>query len=273
MLLIIEKWFVNSYTCVKWGSEFSEFFHLECGIRQGGVLSPYLFALYIDSVIDQLKLLQFGCFVRYVNFNILMYADDIILVAPTISSLQLLVTECQKALNFLELSINVKKCACIRICRRHSAACSPISLCDGQLVHWSNSITYLGVTIVSATCFSCSFKEAKCKFYRAFNAIFGKVGRCANEVVTVELLRAKCMPILLYAVEACPIKNSEINNLQFALTGAIMKIFNTKSKEIASDCANNFGIQEVSSLINRRTSKFIKGFSSIRTLHRQVLDV
>ena len=100
---------------------------------------------------------------------------------------------------------------------------------------------------------------------------FGKVGRCANEVVTVELLRAKCMPILLYAVEACPIKSSEINNLQFALTGAIMKIFNTKSKEIASDCANIFGIPEVSSSVNRRTSKFIRSFNSMDTLYHQVL--
>ena len=171
------------------------------------------------------------------------------------------------------MAIDVKKCDCIRIIgRRHSVACLPISLCDGQLIHWSNTITYLGVTIVSATCFNCSFKETKGKLYRAFNAIiFGKVGRCANEVVTVELLRAKCMPILLYAVEACPIKSSEINNLQFALTGAIMKIFNTKSKEIASDCANIFGIPEVSSSVNRRTSKFIRSFNSMDTLYHQVL--
>ena len=196
---------------------------------------------------------------------------DIILAAPSVSSLQLLVTECQKALDVLDLAINVKKCDCIRIGRRHSVACLPISLCDGQLIHWSNTITYLGVTIVSATSFNCSFKVAKGKFYRAFNAIFGKVGRCANEVVTVELLRAKCMPILLYAVEACPIKSSEINNLQFALTGAIMKIFNTKSKEIASDCANMFGIPEISSSVNRRTSKFIRSFNSMDTLYHQVL--
>ena len=169
------------------------------------------------------------------------------------------------------MAVNVKKCACMRIGRRHNVACLPILLSDGQLIQWTNSITYLGVTIVSATSFSCSFKESKCKFYRAFNAIFGKVGRSASEVVTVELLRAKCMPILLYAVEACPFKSSVINSLQFALTGAVMKIFNTKSKEIANVCANMFGISDVSSLINRRTSKFIKSFNSINSLYRQVL--
>ena len=271
LLLVMEKWFANNYTCVKWGSVFSVFFQLHCGIRQGGVLSPYLFALFIDDVIDNLKLLPYGCFVRFVNFNILMYADDIIMVAPTISALQLLVAEGEQALNCLDMTINVKKCACMRIGRRHNVACLPILLSDGQLIQWTNSITYLGVTIVSATSFSCSFKESKCKFYRAFNAIFGKVGRSASEVVTVELLRAKCTPILLYAVEACPFKSSVINSLQFALTGAVMKIFNTKSKEIANVCANMFGISDVSSLINRRTSKFIKSFNSINSLYRQVL--
>ena len=90
-----------------------------------------------------------------------MYADDIILVAPTISSLQLLVAECEQALNCLDMTINVKKCACMRIGRRHNVACLPILLSDGQLIQWTNSITYLGVTIISATSFSCAFKVSK----------------------------------------------------------------------------------------------------------------
>jgi len=39
-------------------------------------------------------------------------------------------------------------------------------------------------------------------FYRAFNAIFGKVGRIASEDVIIELLKAKCLPALYYGLEA-----------------------------------------------------------------------
>ena len=39
-------------TCVKWDSFVSDFFDLRCGVRQGGVLSPYLFAVYIDNVFE-----------------------------------------------------------------------------------------------------------------------------------------------------------------------------------------------------------------------------
>ena len=49
-LRVIEHWFSIGNTCVKWGTYFSHSFKLLCGVRQGGILSPYLFAVYIDSV-------------------------------------------------------------------------------------------------------------------------------------------------------------------------------------------------------------------------------
>jgi len=54
-LYVIEHWFSIGRTCVKWGTYFSRYFNLSCGVRQEGVLSPYLFALYIDSVLKRLR--------------------------------------------------------------------------------------------------------------------------------------------------------------------------------------------------------------------------
>jgi len=45
--------------------------------------------------------------------------------------------------------------------------------------------------------------------YRAFNAVFGKVAGVGSEEVTVELLKVKCLPVLLYGLEACPISNKQ----------------------------------------------------------------
>ena len=47
LLYVIEHWFSIGRTCVKWGTYFSRYFNLSCGVRQGGVLSPYLFAIII----------------------------------------------------------------------------------------------------------------------------------------------------------------------------------------------------------------------------------
>jgi len=43
-------WFTISVTCIKWGAATCRYFQLFAGVRQGGVLSPYFFAVYIDEL-------------------------------------------------------------------------------------------------------------------------------------------------------------------------------------------------------------------------------
>jgi len=85
---------------------------------------------------------------------------------------------------------------------------------------------YLGVNIVD---------NCKRSFYRAFNAIFGKVGRIASEDVIIELLKAKCLPALYYGLEACPVKKSQIRSLEYVLNNTFRKIFATKSFDVATE--------------------------------------
>jgi len=64
LLYILEQWFLTSSTCVKWGSFISDFFDLKCGVRQGGVLSPYHFAVYIDNVFECVSDCGLGCKIK-----------------------------------------------------------------------------------------------------------------------------------------------------------------------------------------------------------------
>jgi len=93
-----------------------------------------------------------------------------------------------------------------------------------QALRWVDNIRYLGVFISCSTKFSCSFDSAKRSFYRSFNAIFGKVGRAAPEEVVLHLDKTQCLPILLYALEACP-TNRTLETLEFPFTRILMKIF------------------------------------------------
>ena len=54
-------------------------------------------------------------------------------------------------------------------------------------------------------------------FYRAADAIFGKVGRIASEEVILQLIISKCIPVLLYGLEACPLVKSELSSLDFVI--------------------------------------------------------
>ena len=48
-------------SCVKWGSAFSYFYEMKSGDRQGGVLSPFLFAIFIDDLVKLIDTANIGC--------------------------------------------------------------------------------------------------------------------------------------------------------------------------------------------------------------------
>jgi len=178
------------------------FFKLECGVRQGGVLSPYCFAIFIDDIIINVVNLKSGCYINRACLSIIiLYADDILLLAPSVESLQKLVTICANKLASFDMSINGNKSVYMRICPRCNKHCANISDQDGQELNWVQSCRYLGITAESASHFKCNIGEAKKSFHRSFNTIFRRVGRIAKENVTVELLMKKCLQILLYATE------------------------------------------------------------------------
>jgi len=59
--------------------------------------------------------------------------------------------------------------------------------------------------------------------YRAFNAVFGNVGRSASPDVVVELVKTKCLPTLCYCVEVCPVNKSHIGSLQCVVDNCLRK--------------------------------------------------
>ena len=114
---------------------------------------------------------------------------------------------------------------------------------------------------MSSKSFTCSLSNSKRSFYRSFNAIFGRVGHIASEAAIVELLNRKCLPTLLYGLEACPLKFADLKSLDYIVVGAFMKCFQSKSKEVGKCCMEMFNCPLPSVSVNNRTSKFLLKFS------------
>ena len=55
-----------------------------CGVPQGGVLSPFLFALYVDDIVSKVDEFDLGCRLGLKRIAIILYADDILLLAPSV---------------------------------------------------------------------------------------------------------------------------------------------------------------------------------------------
>ena len=80
---------------VKWGNAMSDEFSVMNGVKQGGVLSPILFAVYMDGLLMRLKKAGIGCNVGNWFVGCLAFADDLTLLAPSLSALKKLVSICE----------------------------------------------------------------------------------------------------------------------------------------------------------------------------------
>ena len=73
---------------VRWNKSLSENFSVVNGVRQGAVLSPSLFSLYMDKLLISLEASDYGCHVGNFFYGASAYADDLILLSPTRQGLQ-----------------------------------------------------------------------------------------------------------------------------------------------------------------------------------------
>ena len=69
--------------CVRWGNTYSQCFSVSLlGVRQGGIIFPILFNLYIDYLSARLNRSNIGCCLNNELVNHLMYADDTCIISP-----------------------------------------------------------------------------------------------------------------------------------------------------------------------------------------------
>jgi len=159
------------------------------------------------------------------------------------------------------MAINAKKNCCLRIGRRASVSCASIVTLNGIALQWSDELRYLGVHIVQSSRFKISLDKTKRSFYRAANSVFGKVGRVASEEVTIQLFNSKCVPVLLYGLEACSLSKSDLSSIDFAFSRFFMKLFSTNKFETVKSIQLCLGISLPSVVLGNRSVKFELSFA------------
>ena len=144
--------YVHQECAVNWNGHHSTKFDISNGVRQGAVLSPTLFNLYIDSLFYKLSESGCGCHINGLFYGAWGYADDIALVAPTRDSLQQMISICQEYFTEhgiqISTNIDVKKTKTKIITFGVKDQCIPLFLGDKPLPYveeWE----HLGVMISS----------------------------------------------------------------------------------------------------------------------------
>ena len=98
--------YVFQNCCVEWAGIKSNSFKVSNGIRQGAVLSPTLFSIYINELFEVLSDSGFGCYINNLFYGLIGYADDLVLLSPDLQGLQLLLNITKSFLENLGLKIS-----------------------------------------------------------------------------------------------------------------------------------------------------------------------
>ncbi len=88
---------------------------ISSGVRQGDSLSPTLFFIYIDDVSEQIKEVDAGVYIGGEQLHMLMYADDIVLMAPNAQKAQLQLDVLSHWCGKWLMKINAKKSQIVHV--------------------------------------------------------------------------------------------------------------------------------------------------------------
>ena len=92
MLVALRSLYHSVSSCARINKHKTDWFSVHSGLRQGCILLPLLLNIYINDLAIYLKSLDIGIEIGNYKNCILLYADDIILVAENEQNLQTLLS-------------------------------------------------------------------------------------------------------------------------------------------------------------------------------------
>ena len=179
-------WYRNQVMNIRWGSSLSDHFAVLNGVRQGGILSPLLFNVYMDDLTHRLNRSGIGCRLGGVSLNNFGYADDMSIVAPSPGGLQKLIRICEQYAIEHDIIYNVKKSVCMLVkSKKVQFLKNPTIMLCGAEMTYVDSYSYLGCIL------SCDWmddldiaRQRRASIIRA-NSLMRKFFKCTDDVKTL----------------------------------------------------------------------------------------
>ena len=252
-LFILMHWHLNMSCRVKWGSSFSDEFVVPLGTKQGGVISPKFFSLYVDDMISYLRKKGIGCHIIDIFVACIMFADDLALIAPSRSALQKMIDLCIEYCDKFCLDFNSKKSKVMTF-GKGSSEIEPLFIKDIP-IDFVHEWKYLGTTIKAGTNLGFSARPDVTNFFRASNAVLNTLGE-AHEHTQLQLVYSNCLPIMTYAASVKQFSSDDLLYCNKALNDVLRKIFGFRDWRSIRELRDGFGFQSVTDIFRKRQRRF-----------------
>ena len=142
VVCLLRNWYTDQKLSVRWNSQRSYSFSVSNGVRQGGAV---LFTIYIDKLLLELRQQGVGCYWSSHFAGAYAYADDLAILAPSVSALRQMLRCCECFASMHSLKFNPAKMQLIKFSTYVAGSSTPpsIKFC-GSLLAFSNTVVHLG---------------------------------------------------------------------------------------------------------------------------------
>ena len=222
------------------------------GVRQGGILSPLLYGFYTNDILESISSMNDGCSLNGYKTNIIAYADDLLLMSPTVKGLQLMQDNLQILLKDLCFKIADKsKYLIFKHKNYKTQEYNPKILLDGAVLYDVNECIYLGVILNGSHDVGSDIDRRLSSFLKQFNGMYSKFNFAHNNVL---FFLFKAYTSSFYGLEVIHdrIPKFLLNRISVAYHKAIKKIANLNTWDSNHEACETVGVLLFKHLIAKR---------------------
>ena len=201
---IIVEMYRNILSAVNINRKRSNWFPVLQGVRQGGVLSTFLFLVYLDDLLNELESSNKGSHIGFINCCCPTYADDMVVLANSPNALQFLMRIIYKYYYKYRLELHIIKSCVIVFGKLRAVLNKLIDIKFGnESLPQKKAVVHLGIqqeatrSTITRTCDICA--KARNAFYAM--ADIGVYTGGLNAELSISLYRKVVLPIVTYGCE------------------------------------------------------------------------
>ncbi|XP_033756185.1 uncharacterized protein LOC117338930 [Pecten maximus] len=232
---ILHNSFADVTACVLYDGETSDAYPIEQGVGQGRTLSAWLFLAMIDDLAVRLEDSGLGLHVQSVHIPCVFLADDTLLLAASIRSLQMQLDIVHDYAKLWRLNYNSTKSSLMQFSNRKRPQSEPTTSCSlgNTAIGWVTSKVYAGITLCHNLKPDLQIASSCKKGRKAVNSLIsvGIHQNGMNPLKSVRIIKSVVLPTILYGCElwADPTKSSskELERTQSSRDVLLEHVVNT----------------------------------------------
>lgn len=216
ILRVLVALYTNNQMCISWNGVISDLFIAENGVKQGAVLSPILFCVYLDDLLILLSKAGVGCYLGSQFVGALAYADDLVIITPSATAMRKLLSICEDYAHQYDIAFNASKSKWMAIVpsNRRQMLSDHISKCsfymDNNCIENVQSFMHLGHSISALQNDDSDIYKRRCEFIGQVNNLLCYFNKL-NSSVRYRLFISYCTSF--YGCELWTLFNRNIEDI------------------------------------------------------------